>query len=98
MRNPETFAAFLERKRAEHGAKFDPSDLAPAFIQYFESQERIEVVNKGFGYRRRGRVGVTSGWKPAFLLIHRVSDWGSSDVLGAGDEVVKVIAPYQVSI
>jgi hypothetical protein len=96
MRSKESFASFIERKRAEYGEKFDPSALEPVFIPYFESQARIEVVTKypeGEAYKRRGRVGVTTGWRPTFLLMHRISDVGSGDVLGPNDKVVKEIAP-----
>ena len=40
-----SFGEYLKRKRAEYGEKFDASDLAPQFIPYYESGERIEVVS-----------------------------------------------------
>ena len=36
----------------------------------------------GETYRRTGSIGITTSWRPAFLVIHRSSDIGSSDVLG----------------
>ena len=84
-----SFGEYLKRKRAEYGEKFDASDLAPQFIPYYESGERIEVVSS-WG-TRRGRIGITTGWRPAFLLMCRVSARGSSDVLRADDKVTRVI-------
>lgn len=87
--NSRPYQQLIERRKAEYGTKFDASDLAPQFIKYYENQERIEVE---FPYgRERGRVGVTTGWKPVFLLMHRVSDSGSSSTLRENDVVVSVI-------
>jgi hypothetical protein len=84
----------LKRFSDKWGAKFDPSALAPEFVPFFESQERIEV-NMGYGNdgpKRQGRVSVTTGWKPCFILMSRVSDSGSSETLGRSDHYVKTIA------
>jgi hypothetical protein len=74
------------------GEKFDPSDLAPQFVEYFESGERIKVETDHGEWRniRTGTISVTTGWRPAFLLIHRRNSDGSSDVLGARDRVTHV--------
>lgn len=90
----EAFGYYLTRKRREHGAKFDASSLAPQFIPYYESGQRIEVTRtfpSGEAWTRRGTVGITTGWRPAFLLMSRVSAHGSSDLLSADDKIVKVI-------
>jgi len=84
------YERLIKRAQGRHGDKFDASDLVPAFVRYFNSGERIEVTDGD--YVRRGRVGVTTGWRPAFLLVHRTSDHGSSDVLSDRDRVIKVIA------
>jgi hypothetical protein len=77
---------YIARKRVEHGSKFDPSSLNPAFIGAFNSQERITV---DFGYEtKRGRIGVTTGWKPCFLLMLRVDSSGSSYTIGAEDKII----------
>lgn len=89
----ETFDNYLTRQRAEYGDRFDPSSLAPQFIPYLNSGQRIKVRSTYGGdevYERTGTVGVTGGWRPAFLLMHRSSDIGSSDVLGRKDEIVAV--------
>lgn len=79
----------LARGVARHGDRFDPGDLAAGFVRYYGTGERVRVTD-GHGYTRTGTVGVTTGWRPAFLLMHRRSDVGSSDVLGTGDRVTHV--------
>lgn len=79
---------YLGTKRDQFGDKFDPSALAQEFVPYFESGERIRVVDGE--HVRTGTIGVTTGWRPAFLLMHRSSDDGSSDVLGLKDRVTHV--------
>lgn len=86
------FRTYCMLKSREHGEKWDPSDLVPKFIPHFESGDRIRVQRRAgdYTYTRTGTVSVTTGWRPAFLLIHRASDIGSSDVLGLVDEVIAV--------
>ena len=85
--------AYTEKKLAEYGDKFDPSDLNPEFFRYYDSNERIEVE---FTYGdtkeiRRGRIGVTTGWKPCFLLMARVNCISSSATIGKNARVLRVI-------
>lgn len=80
------YAQWLERQARKHGAQWDPSSLAPQFIPYLHSDQRIKVDGP-YGVRF-GTVGVTTGWRPVFLLMHRSSAHGSSDVLGQADQVV----------
>lgn len=87
MRN---YQEFLERKKREYGTLFDPSYLNPDFIKYFESQERIEV-KFSWGEIRRGRVGITGGWKPIFILLLTKRSLGSSWTIRNEDQFVKVI-------
>jgi hypothetical protein len=86
------YQAFLARGKAKYGEKFDASNLAPQFKAHYHGG-RIKVRTI-YGdeevWERTGTVGVTTGWKPAFLLMHRSSDHGSSDVLGVGDVIVAV--------
>lgn len=84
-----SLAGHLARSRQVHGDKFDPSDLfAAPFGRYWETGERIRV--EGPAGIRTGTVGMTTGWRPAFLLMHRSSDLGSWDVLGPNDRVIAV--------
>ena len=56
----------IARKRAEYGDKFDASGLAPQFVGAFNDRSRIEVEPRHSDRPRRGTVGVTTGWRPAF--------------------------------
>lgn len=67
----------------------DRSDLAPQFASYLHSGQRIRV-RFSHGEERTGTVGKTMGWKPAYLLMARSDSMGSSDLLGAGDQIVGV--------
>ena len=91
MRN---YSELLNRKRREYGEKFDPSDLAEQFRPYFGTGQRIKV---NFGHEVvTGTVGVTTGWKPGFLLMRRIDSIGSSYLLSKSDkiEAVKVGNKY----
>lgn len=82
---------FLTRKTREHGEKFDASDLVPKFAPFFRTGQRIRVQDQRHPEMvRTGTIGVTTGWKPAFLLMHRSSDRGSSDVLGVNDVITHI--------
>lgn len=88
------YEEYIARKRKQYGDQFSDASLAPQFVPYFNSGQRIEVVTRypsGEEERRRGTVGVTTGWVPAFLLMHRSNQVGSSDVLSAKDEIVQVV-------
>lgn len=90
MRN---YSDYLARGKHQHGDRFTAAQLAPRFIPYFTSGQRIRVVTtygSGETYTRTGIVGATTGWVPAFLLMHRSSDHGSSDVLSDRDVVTHV--------
>lgn len=81
---------YIKRAKAKHGDKFDGSNLNPAFIPYYNNGNRIEV---DFGYEnKRGRIGVTTGWRPVFLLMLTTRSIGSSYTIGMDDKVVKVIS------
>lgn len=77
------YESFLARKRAEYGDKFDPSDLDPRFIDAFNTGRRIALNT--WGERKTGTVGVTTGWKPVFLLMARRNCIGSSWTLSPRD-------------
>jgi hypothetical protein len=89
------FNDYLNRKKIQYGGKFDPSDLGEQFIKYFESGERIEVNfvdSKGIPYEaKRGTIGITTGWKPIFLLMLTKRSISSSYTLRKQDFVTKVI-------
>ena len=70
-----------------HWVDTSEQDAASQFKPYFHGP-RIKVT--GPSGTRFGTVGMTSGWRPAFLLMHRSTDIGSWDVLGPDDKIVAV--------
>lgn len=83
----------LHRGRIRHGDRFTETNLAGQFRRYFAGP-RIEVVTRyadGSEWVRRGIVGMSAGFAPVFLLISRRGASGSSDTLGVGDTVARVV-------
>jgi hypothetical protein len=70
----------VNRKTAQYGDKFDPSDLDGRFITYYQTGQRIKVET--YGMVKTGTVGVTTGWKPAWLLMRTSRSMGSPWILG----------------
>jgi len=84
-----SYQEYIARKKREFGNKFDDSELNPEFIPFFESGERIEV---DFGYEvKRGTIGVTTGWRPCFLLMLTRRSRGSSYTIGKNDKILQVV-------
>lgn len=77
------------RNRKDKYTNFDESDLAPEFIPYFNSQERIKVQFE-YGEIKTGTVGITTGWKPCFLLMLTKRSIGSSWCLSSKDTIIGV--------
>jgi hypothetical protein len=88
------FTDYIARKRHEYGDKFDPSKLAEQFKLYLHSGERITIEfcdSDGKCYEtKRGTVGVTTGWRPSFMLMLRSNSIGSSHLLGKNDRIKRV--------
>ena len=71
----KSYAEYITRKKVEYGNKFDTSELNQNFVKYYENGKRITV---DFGYeKKRGTIGVTTGWKPVFLLMLTKRSLGS---------------------
>jgi hypothetical protein len=90
----ELSAAVL-KLRMLHGEKFSTYSLASKFLKFFNGP-RIEVrttYDDGSTYVRRGRVSITTGWAPVFILVHRRNARSSSDILKETDEIVRVVSP-----
>lgn len=83
------FDDILNRKSREYGDKYDPSELASAFVPYFNSGERIKV--HVWGQDMTGTVGITTGWKPSFLLMRTSRSRGSSILLGKDTDRVLAV-------
>lgn len=89
MRN---YTDFIVLKKIKYGSRFNSSDLAPQFIPYYNSQLRIEVgfTSGGKIYEKKwGTVGVTTGWKPVFLLMLTKRSLGSSYILRKEDVILR---------
>jgi len=83
------FGEYCSRAIREYGVKFSDAELYPAFVPYFNSRERVKI-QFAHGGTDTGTIGVTTGWRPVFLLMRRKSDRGSSLVLGPNDKVIAV--------
>lgn len=83
----------LGRLKARHGARFSEAYLVDRFRPWFDG-ERVEVCRTypdGTTWTRRGRVGMSCGWAPVFLLLSRRGARSSGDVLQACDHVTRVV-------
>lgn len=86
----------LRLLREIHGDKFTDAGLATQFHPYYAGP-RIEVrttYSDGTTHTRRGRVGITTGHAPVFLLLPRRDSRSSSDVLHPDDEIIRVIPDW----
>jgi hypothetical protein len=93
---------YLRAAVAKHSMRNDPrfSDaglrLASHFAPYLHKDVRLKVrtiytdgeVSEEFV--RTGTVGMTGGWAPVFLLMHRSNAHGSWDTLGERDEIIAI--------
>ncbi len=82
------------RKSVAAGLKKDvrytTAQLAASFAQYFEQRNiRIKIERPG-GETACGRVSISRGWSPIFLLIKSVCARSSSVVLSDDDRVVGI--------
>jgi hypothetical protein len=84
-----TYADLVRHFEERYPRQFDDSELWPQFRTWVGYDGRIEVSGEHrAGQRRTGYLGVTSGWRPAFILVARSDSMGSSDVLRKDDEVI----------
>jgi len=82
------YTEYILRKKSEFGSKFDSSELNKRFIKHFNSGKRIGV-KFNYGETKRGTIGVTTGWKPVFILMLTSRSMGSSHTIGKKDKVIK---------
>ena len=83
----------IARGKARWGDKFTAPQTTPEQRQYFRGP-RVEVTttyDSGETFVRRGRISITTGWKPCLLLMHRTSDIGSWDTLNSNDRITAII-------
>lgn len=91
--NTIQFSEFVkdkEQKFKGSGHDFDTSDLCQKFIPHFGENYRIKVINKEYGEIHSGYVGITTGWKPAFLLVYNRRCYGSSILLDDSYEITRI--------
>lgn len=73
----------VERFTKKYGDKFTEIDLDQWFRPFYDSQQRIQVEyvgSLGFHY---GTVGITSGWRPTFILMKTKTARSSSVTLNS---------------
>lgn len=80
---------FLKRAKQAHGDKFDDSQLCGIYVLPYENGNRIEVMFDGV--KKRGYVGITTGWRPLFILLLTRRSIGSSWILDGRTNLLKVI-------
>ena len=84
------FVEYVNRNQGKLGRSLDLSDIAEQFKDAYESGERIEVAT-GYGEIKRGTVGLTTGSRPSFLLMHNKRCIGSSTLLSKSDRLLRCI-------
>lgn len=93
------FKEYLERKKSvkEYGDEFDSSDLDRRFAGYYGTKTRLKIKVyshiKDYSHIMYGTVGVSSGWKPVFILLASSRAQGSSAVLNSNCEILGVKRP-----
>lgn len=68
----------------------DNSDLNTDFTPYLHTGQRVEI-KFSYGETKRGYIGKTTGWKPAYILLLTSRSRGSSYVIGKEDRLTKVV-------
>ena len=91
-----SYEEYIQKKKAEYGEKFSDEELNKDFIPYFENGERISV-DLGDGEVKQGTIGVTTGWKPVFLLMSRTTAFSSSTTIGKQAKVVQRMSAKRYS-
>ena len=86
------FDEYCQRQKARYGERFVPP-TGREFIRAFNEAPRLRIkVRSVYGdkiHERWGFVGITSGWwRPAFLLMHRIGQRGSSDLLDPARDTI----------
>lgn len=71
-------------------ARYSTTSLAGSFAQYFEQRDLRVKVQQPSGNVAYGRVSISTGWNPVFLLMKSVTSKLSSVVLTDADRVIAV--------
>jgi hypothetical protein len=89
MRN---YKDVIVARKARYG-DFDPSDIKKDFIRYYETGERVRVrwsYPSGSFEDLTGTIGITTGWRPVFILMRTSRSIGSPYTLTGDCKVVAV--------
>lgn len=82
------YEEYIAKRKHEFGSCFTEENLDQRFVPYFNSGEQVKIeACYGMIY---GRIGATTGWRPAFLLMHNSRAIGSSVILGSSHHIVAV--------
>lgn len=87
------FEQTCARLAAKHAPKPFIAPTGDAFIDAFNKGDKFRVkvrrtYESGHVEERWGYVSITGGWQPAFLLMRRRGQHGSSDVLCHLDTII----------
>ena len=84
------FNNYVERARAQHGDRLDLSELPEKFRPYFRERIRVRAPWGGDRPEKNGVLGVTTGWRPIFILMLRTGAVGSSYTISEAHEFVRM--------
>lgn len=98
MSNKNYMEQLVAIKRAQIGVEFDPSSLQQEFARYYFSKERIKIKfwTKIPGSEEcqfefmTGTVGITTGWKPSFILLRTSRSISSNIILSDDAQIIAV--------
>ena len=88
------YESAIQRHKATWGRKFSTAGLAKKFVPAYNHGQRIRV-KFSTGEVLSGTVGMTTGWKPAFLLVLTSRSLGSSWTLKQKDRIVSNTTPIK---
>lgn len=92
MRGNKAYQDYVARLRAREGDKFDESQLAPAFAEYFGYRVEVQFnYASGASETKRGWVTGTTGWRPSLMILLRRNSHGSSWLVSSKDTLVRVL-------
>ena len=83
------YESFINRAKSKHGEKFSDENLNSKFISAFNNGDTYRV-KVDFGYDKPvwGYIGITTGWKPCFLLMRRRGQHGSSETINNDSKIL----------
>ena len=81
------YADYCKIKKLEFGDKFNTANLNRNFVYWFDNQTRVKVLTS-YGEVITGRIGVTTGCKPSFMVMSKSNSIDSSDLITLDDKVI----------